>query len=122
MEFARLVRHGRLAEALGLWRGTACEDVREHSPVATEARRLDEERLGVEVMRPCRVSCRPTPPVSSDAAIATTKRSRSTISPTPHPAVGNTGQAREAPRSALAILTELDHPDAEGIRSKLDGR
>ncbi len=51
LEFARLVRHGRLAEALGLWRGAAFEDVREHSPIADEARLLDEERLRIDAIR-----------------------------------------------------------------------
>lgn len=54
-EFSHLVANGRrerapdlLKEALGLWRGTAFEDVREHAPLLDEARRLDEERLRVE--------------------------------------------------------------------------
>jgi DNA-binding SARP family transcriptional activator len=36
------------AQALALWRGSAYEDVCEHSPLSEEARRLDEERLRVE--------------------------------------------------------------------------
>ncbi|HCU50719.1 MAG TPA: AfsR family transcriptional regulator, partial [Micromonosporaceae bacterium] len=54
-QFAQLVAAGcrertpdLLKEALGLWRGAAFEDVREHSPLLDEARRLDEERLRVE--------------------------------------------------------------------------
>ena len=36
-------------------------------------------------------------------------------------ASGDPGAAREAWRQALAILDELDDPDAEAVRSKLDG-
>lgn len=37
-----------LAQALELWRGAAFEDVRDHTPTADEARRLDEERVRVQ--------------------------------------------------------------------------
>lgn len=37
-----------LAEALRMWRGSAYEDVREHSPIADQACRLDEEYLQAE--------------------------------------------------------------------------
>jgi DNA-binding SARP family transcriptional activator len=48
LQFAELVRRGFLGQALELWRGKAFEDVREHAPIADEARALDEERLRVE--------------------------------------------------------------------------
>jgi hypothetical protein len=36
-----------------------------------------------------------------------------------HAAAGDPGAARAAWQQALAILTELDHPDAERLRGKL---
>jgi hypothetical protein len=32
---------------------------------------------------------------------------------------GDTGAARDRLREALAILTDLDHPEAEGLRARL---
>lgn len=38
-----------------------------------------------------------------------------------HDAAGSTGEAEHAWREALDILTDLDHPDAEGVRARLSG-
>nr|WP_281274361.1 BTAD domain-containing putative transcriptional regulator [Allorhizocola rhizosphaerae] len=57
-EFAQLVMAAQntdpqqastlLADAINLWRSNAYEDVRDHAPIADEARRLDEERIRVQ--------------------------------------------------------------------------
>jgi tetratricopeptide (TPR) repeat protein len=39
-----------------------------------------------------------------------------------HNAAGNTEAARDAWQQALDILTDLGHPDADALRSKLDPR